>query len=55
MFLMHLLWLPLWVSFIQPQTSVAVAIPLISVLTFISCYVTTKLISYLPGSKWIIG
>ena len=31
------------------------AIPLISILTFISCYITTKLISYLPNSKWVIG
>ncbi len=55
MFLMHLLWLPFWFSVIQPQTSVAIAIPLVSALTFVSCYLTTKLISYLPGSKWVIG
>ena len=55
MFLMHMLWLPFWVSIIQPQISIAAAIPLISILTFISCYITTKLISYLPNSKWVIG
>jgi hypothetical protein len=25
------------------------------VLSFICCAITTKLISYFPGSKWIVG
>ena len=55
MYLMHMLWLPFWVSVVQPHTNVGVAIPLISILTFVSCYITSKLISYIPKSKWIIG
>ncbi|MBR3758233.1 MAG: acyltransferase [Bacteroidaceae bacterium] len=55
MYLMHMLWLPFWVSVVQPHMNVGVAIPLISILTFVSCYITSKLISYIPKSKWIIG
>ncbi|MBR3702700.1 MAG: acyltransferase family protein, partial [Alistipes sp.] len=62
MYLMHLLWLGLWISVFKEGNfgeqfalpSVA-AIPVIAVVTFICCYVTSKLISYIPGSKWIIG
>ncbi|MFR3852959.1 MAG: acyltransferase, partial [Odoribacter splanchnicus] len=31
------------------------AIPCIAATTFICCFVTTKIISLIPGSKWIIG
>ena len=31
------------------------AIPCIAVSTFICCFVTAKIISFIPGSKWIIG
>nr|WP_288282099.1 hypothetical protein [uncultured Prevotella sp.] len=31
------------------------AIPVIGLLTFLCCAVTTKLISLIPGSKYIIG
>lgn len=55
MYLMHMLWLPFWVSVVQPHMNVGVAIPLICILTFVSCYITSKLISYIPKSKWIIG
>ena len=30
-------------------------IPCIAVLTFICCAITTKLVSVVPGSKWIVG
>ena len=30
-------------------------IVLITVLTYISCYVVTKILSFLPGSKYIVG
>ena len=55
MYLMHLLWLPFWFLIVQPNTTVGIAIPLVTLLTFISCFVTTKLISYILGSRWIIG
>ena len=31
------------------------AIPVIAVLTFLCCAVTTSLLSRIPGSKWVIG
>lgn len=62
MYLMHLLWLGFWIlvfkegnfgeQFALPSVA---AIPVIAVATFICCYATSKLISYIPGSKWIIG
>lgn len=62
MYLMHLLWLHVWVVvFIgeggaaNPAVPVAAAIPLIAVCTFICCALTTKLLSLIPGSKWVIG
>ena len=39
----------------EPLIPVALAIPVIAILTFICCAVTSKLISYIPGSKYIIG
>lgn len=61
MYLMHLLFLaPIAVYLINgdvanPMLPVAITIPLIAVLTFICCAVTSKIISLIPGSKWIIG
>lgn len=61
MYLMHLFFLgPIAKFFVagdaaNPLIPVGLAIPVIAVLTFICCAVTSKLISLLPGSKWIIG
>lgn len=61
MYLMHLFFLsniaPIFVAGDQanPLIPVWAAIPCIAILTFICCAVTSKLISLLPGSKWIIG
>ena len=61
MYLMHLLFLsniaPLVIGgdAAHPLMPVAAAIPCIAILTFICCAVTTKLLSLLPGSKWIVG
>ncbi len=57
MYLMHIFWLGLWVS-VCKQTwmlPTVAAIPCIAVATFVSCYLTAKLLSYIPGSKWVIG
>lgn len=57
MFLVHIFWLGFWVSIIKGDLawpSVA-AIPAIAVVTFICSYVTIKLASFLPGSKWLVG
>lgn len=55
MYLMHIFWLGLWVSILKPVLPTGAAIPAIAVCTFASCYVATKLLSLLPGSKWLIG
>lgn len=56
-YLMHIFWLGLWVSIFKESLGWAsvVAIPCISVTTFICCFLTAKLISYIPGSRWLIG
>lgn len=61
MYLMHLFFLsniaPLFVAGNQaePLIPVYLAIPCIAVLTFICSAAASKLISFIPGSKWIIG
>ena len=57
MYLMHIFWLGVWVTLFKYTLALpsVAAIPAIAVATFISCYLTTKLISFIPGSKWIIG
>lgn len=61
MYLMHLLFLGPIASFFvngdpaNPLLPVWAAIPVIAVLTFICCGITSFIISKLPGSKWIIG
>ena len=61
MYLMHLFFLSNIAAFFvngdqaHPLFPVYLAIPVIAVLTFICCVVTSKLLSYLPGSKYIIG
>lgn len=61
MYLMHLLFLgaiaPLVIGpdVAAPLVPVWLAIPSIAVLTFLSCAVTTKVLSLLPGSRWVIG
>jgi hypothetical protein len=61
MYLMHLFFLSQIAAYFvngnqaEPLIPVALAIPVIAILTFICCAVTSKLISYIPGSKYIIG
>ena len=57
MYLMHIFWLGLSVTVFKEILALptAAVIPCIAVSTFVACYVTTKIISLLPGSKWIIG
>ena len=57
MYLMHIFWLHLW-SVVSMQTlhlPTPVSIPFIAICTFICCALTTKIVSLLPGSKWIVG
>ena len=57
MYLMHLLWLGVWVSLFKETLALptVAAIPAIGICTFLTCYINTNLISFIPGSKWIIG
>lgn len=61
MYLMHLFFLSNIASVFvagnqaSPLLPVYIAIPCIAVLTFICCAVTAKLISLIPGSRWLIG
>lgn len=55
MYLMHMFFLTFYAGLIVPLLPVWLAIPAIALATFASCYVLTKVISFVPGSKWVIG
>ena len=61
MYLMHLFFLaPIaqWIiggDVAAPLLPVWLAIPAIALLTFVCCAITTKLVTLLPGSKYIVG
>lgn len=61
MYLMHMFFLRFIAEWIiggdiaHPLLPVWLAIPVIALLTFMCCAVTTKLISQIPGSKYLIG
>ena len=38
-----------------PLIPVWIAIPVIAITSYICCYITTKALSYLPYSKYIVG
>lgn len=56
-YLMHIFWLGVWVVVFKSTLAwpTVAAIPAIAVCTFLSSFVVTKLISWIPGSKWVIG
>ena len=57
MYLMHIFWLGLWAGLFKGEMGLptGLAIPVMAVATFVSCWVSTLLISYLPGGKWVVG
>lgn len=61
MYLMHMFFLAPIASFFvngdqaNPLVPVYLAIPCIALLSYLCCAVTAKALSYLPGSKWLIG
>lgn len=55
MYLMHIFWLGLWASVLTPLMEPYYSIPAMAVATFLSSLIATKLISLIPGSKWLIG
>ena len=61
MYLIHMFFLAPIASFFvagdsaEPLIHVSLAIPAIAILSYICCWVSVKLLSYLPGSKYFIG
>ena len=57
MYLMHILWLGLWVHVfkVSMELPTVYAIPSIAVSTFLSCWISTKIISIIPGCHWLVG
>ena len=57
MYLVHIFWLGLWVSVFKTNLALptAAAIPAIATGTFVSSYLSIKIASFIPGSKWIVG
>lgn len=61
MYLIHMFFLSPIASFIvggdsaNPLLPVWLAIPVIAIASYICCAVTVKLVSLLPGSKWVVG
>lgn len=61
MYLMHLFFLAPIASMLiagdvaNPLLPVGICIPIIAILTFIACYVVTKILSYLPGHEYFVG
>ena len=57
MFLMHIFWLHMWavVSMQILQLPTVASIPFMAICTFVCSALCTKLISLLPGSKYIVG
>lgn len=56
-YLVHIFWLGVWVVLFKGTLALPIwaAIPAIAVATFLSSYATVKLVSCIPGSKWVIG
>jgi peptidoglycan/LPS O-acetylase OafA/YrhL len=61
MYLIHMFFLAPIASFFvagdsaEPLIHVSLAIPAIAILSYVCCWVSVKLLSYLPGSKYFIG
>lgn len=57
MFLIHILWLGMWVGVFKDELGLTsmVAIPTIAVSTFISSWLSCKVISLLPFGQWVVG
>ena len=56
-YLVHILWLGLWVRIFKGDMALhtALAIPAIAVATFFSSWISVKILSLIPGCHWMIG
>jgi surface polysaccharide O-acyltransferase-like enzyme len=55
MYLMHVFFLYMIAPLLTPILPLWAAIPLIAAATYVASYVAARLISLIPGSKWVIG
>ena len=55
MYLMHVFFLFMIAPLLTPILPIWAAIPLIAAATYVASYVAARLISLIPGSKWVIG
>ncbi|MDO5443526.1 MAG: acyltransferase [Bacteroidia bacterium] len=55
MYLMHMFFLFSYAPLISAALPIWAAIPAIALASYITSYAVTKLISFIPGSKWVIG
>lgn len=55
MYLMHIFILNFFYRMIHESFTTPVTLLLVGTATFISCYIGAKLLSYLPGSKYLVG
>ena len=57
MYLMHILWLGMWVTIFKDNLELPTvyAIPTIAICTFLSCWISTKIISLVPFCHWMVG
>ena len=55
MYLMHMFFLVMYFGLFGQMLPVYFAIPALALATYITCYVLTKVLSFIPGSKWFIG
>ncbi|MCF0196038.1 MAG: acyltransferase [Bacteroidaceae bacterium] len=61
MYLVHMFFLSAFAGYIidpdlqNPLLPTWLAIPTVAVATYVCCYITIKVVSLLPGSKWLVG
>ena len=55
MYLMHIFILGATYKLVEGHFSTPITILLVGTITFIACFVLTKLLSYLPKSKYLVG
>ena len=55
MYLVHMFFLFMISPLLMPVLPIWAAIPIIAAATYVSSYLCARLISLIPGSKWVIG
>ena len=57
MYLMHIFWLGMWVGIFKEDMNLptVACIPAIAVATFVSCWLSMKVLTPVWGAKWILG